>query len=182
MLSLEVMDQQDVNSRVEHRTNMFVLAALSSASASGQVKIRNMSPNGALIEGPVLPAVGEQLHLSRGTSSVRGRIAWCHAGKAGVQFDGRAEVGDWTPGGTIAQQRVDLVVRQVKAGAVPLGADEHFISQGLGPSDLEELAQAVDALSDALADDPVTVARFGTKLQTLDVASQVLRKLSRRSR
>lgn len=45
---------------------MFVLATLSSAGASGQVKIRNTSATGALIEGPALPAVGEQLHLSRG--------------------------------------------------------------------------------------------------------------------
>ncbi len=181
MLSAEVMDQRDENSRVEQRTNMFVLATLSSASASGQIKIRNMSPSGALIEGPVLPAVGEQLHLTRGASSVRGRIAWCFAGKAGVRFDGRVEVGDWTPGGNTAQQCVDRVVQQVKAGAVPLGADERSISQGLGSSDLERLARAVDALSDALADDPATVARFGTKLQTLDMASQVLRKLSRRA-
>lgn len=180
MLSAEVIDHQDDEQRIEPRTNMFVLATLSSASASAQVKIRNMSPNGALIEGPALPAVGEQLHLSRGASSVRGRVAWARAGKAGVRFDGRVEVGDWTPGGNTAQQRVDKVVEQVRAGVVPLGADERSTAQGLGSPDLERLAQAIDALSDALADDPATVARFGTKLQTLDVASQVLRKLSRR--
>jgi hypothetical protein len=181
VLSSRLLDDQDVNNRIEQRTNLFVLATLSSASASGQVRIRNMSPIGALIEGPVLPAVGEQLHLSRGASSIEGRIAWCRAGKAGVRFCARVEVGAWTPGGNTAQHRVDGVVQQVKTGAVPLGADERSISQALGSSDLERLAKAVDSLSDALADDPATVARFGSKLQTLDVASQVLRKLSRRT-
>jgi hypothetical protein len=159
---------------------VFVLATLSSAGASGQVKIRNTSATGAFIEGPALPAVGEQLHLSRGASSIRGRIAWSLASKAGARFGGRVEVGDWTPGGNSAQQRVHKVVRQIKAGALPLGLDERSISYELCSSDLERLAQAVDALSDALADDPATVARLGTKLQALDVASQVLGKLSRR--
>ncbi len=181
MLSLEVMGRQDDNSRVEQRTNMFVLAAFSSVSASGQVKIRNLSPSGALIEGPALPAVGERLHLSRGTSSARGRIVWCTTAKAGVKFDDRVEVGDWTPGRNATQQHVDRVVKQVKAGAVPLGADEGSISHGLSASNLERLAEEVDGLSDALADEPGIVARFGAKLQTLDVASQVLRKLSRRA-
>lgn len=173
------MDHQDGNARVEQRTNMFVLATFFSASASGQIKIRNMSPSGALIEGSVMPAVGEQLHLSRGTASIKGRVVWCLAGKAGVEFDGRVAVGDWTPGRNSAQERLDHVVQQVKSGAVPSGADERSISQALGSSDLERLARAVDVLSDALADDPTIVARFGTKLQTLDVASQVLRKISR---
>lgn len=180
VLSSQILDGQDVNSRIEQRTNLFVLAALSSASASGQVRIRNMSPNGALIEGPVLPAVGEHLHLSRGASSIEGHIMWCRDGKAGVRFSARIDVGAWTPGGNTAQQSVDRVVQQVKTGAGPLGADERSISQGLGSSDLERLAKAVDALADALADDPATVARLGAKLLTLDVASQVLRKLSRR--
>lgn len=178
MLSPQAIDDQDVNSRIEQRTNMFVLATLSSASATGQVKIRNMSSHGALVEGPVLPALGEPLHLSRGKLSVKGQIVWCRAGKAGVRFNAPVEVGGWTPGGNAAQQRADHVVQQVKAGAVPLASDELTALQGLRPSDLQRLANAVDSLSDALADDPAIVARFGAKLQTLDVASQILRKLS----
>lgn len=181
MLSSQNNADQDVNSRNEQRTNLFVLAALSSASASGQVRIRNMSPDGALIEGPTLPAVGERCCLSRGASSVKGRIVWRHGTKAGVRFYARVEVDAWTPGGNSEQRRVDRGVVQAKTGAVPLGEDEQAISQGLGSSHLERLAKAVDSLSDALADDPATVARLGSKLQTLDVASQVLRRLSRRT-
>ncbi len=179
MLSLKLLDHPDGNGRREQRTNMFVLAVVSSPSVSGQVKIRNMSPSGALIEGPALPAVGERLHLSRGASSIEGRVAWCASGKAGVRFDGSVAVSDWTPGANTAQQRVDRVVEQAKAGAAPSGEHEHSIPPRLGASDLSRLARAVDALSDALADDPATVARFGAKLQTLDVVSQALRKLAR---
>jgi hypothetical protein len=129
----------------------------------------------------MLPAVGEQLHLSRGASSIEGRIGWCRVGKAGVRFCARVEVGAWTPGGNTAQHRVDGVVQQVKTGAVSLSADGRSISQALGSSEFERFAKAVDSLSNALADDPATVARFGSNLQALDVASHGLRKLSRRT-
>ena len=39
-------------------------------------------------------------------------------------------------------------------------------------------ASAADALADDLAEDPAVVARFMTKLQTLDIAAQTLRKLA----
>ena len=44
--------------------------------------------------------------------------------------------------------------------------------------DVTAIAAAVEALADDLAEDPAVVARFMTKLQSLDVAAQTLRKLS----
>lgn len=107
--------------------------------------------------------------------------SWCRPGKVGVRFRARIEVSAWTPGGSTAQQRVDRMVQRVKADAVPLGTEDRSNSQGFSSSDLELLAKAVDSLSDALADNPGIVSRCGTNLQALDVASQVLRKLSKRT-
>lgn len=179
MRVMEAMDEVQSESRREQRTNMFVLATLASGQAFGSVKIRNMSSGGAMVEGAALPPAGALVELTRGTSSVRGRIAWSISGRAGVRFAGHVDVSEWTPGGNKGQERVDRVVQQVRAGVVPLGADERSVSQGLGALNLAKLARAIDSLADSLADDPMTVARFGTKLQTLDLASQVLRKLSR---
>jgi hypothetical protein len=44
--------------------------------------------------------------------------------------------------------------------------------------DFRRLARAIDALADELADDPAVVARYGTKLQALDMAGQALRKVA----
>lgn len=160
---------------------MFVLATIASLTAFGSVKVRNMSLSGALIEGAALPAIDEVVYLSRGANTVQGRVAWSTGGRAGIHFDGRVEVSEWTPGGNRRQDKVNLLVRQVKAGAIPLGAAELDPPDGLAPSDLAKLARAIDRLADTLADDPVIVRRFGAQLQTLDIASQVLGKLSKRT-
>ena len=44
---------------------MLVLASMAAESVSGPIKIRNMSPEGALIESSALPQVGEHLSLRR---------------------------------------------------------------------------------------------------------------------
>lgn len=169
--------------RIELRTNMFVLATISALSASGPVKIRNLSPSGALVEGAVLPPAGEQVELRRGARVAYGRVAWCQNGKAGLRFDGRLQISDWMPNGDQGQQRVDSVVEELKDNGVTASSlVDSSISQfaRLAPSDLRRLARELDVLADEFAEDIYVVGRFGTKLQTLDIVSQVLRRLSGR--
>ena len=44
--------------------------------------------------------------------------------------------------------------------------------------DMERVAGSLDELADALADSPHVVMQFAEKLQALDIAAQLLRKLS----
>lgn len=175
------MTGQQSGARVELRANMFVLATISSGSASGPVKIRNMSPSGALIEGAALPSVGARVELRRGGSSMGGAVVWSLDGKAGLRFDGRVDVAEWMPGGHVGQQRVDSVIEQLKSGAARMPAPEDkslLRSNKPAAADLRQLARALDSLADDLADDFSVVNRLGAKLQALDIASQVLRKLA----
>jgi hypothetical protein len=156
---------------------MFVLATMSAAQASGPVKIRNMSASGALIEGASLPQAGESITLRRGDKAIAARIVWSEHGRAGLRFAGRATVRDWLPSAQSGQQDVDEAFQAVKSGEVV----ERMIAPTIGPftsSDLRQLARAIDALADDLADDAAFISRHGTKLQALDVASQTLRKLA----
>jgi hypothetical protein len=160
---------------------MFILAAITAPSASGPVKIRNLSPSGALIEGATLPSTGERMELRRGANFVRGNVVWCQDGKAGLRFDGQVEVAEWMSRADAGQQRVDRIVEQAKAGAAtPSYPTETSVSRfaDLAPADLRNLALALDSLADDLADDAAVVARLGAKLQSLDIVSQVLRRLS----
>lgn len=176
---------QPETQRAHARTSMFVLASMAAASASGPVKIRNMSPSGALIEGGTLPHVGEHLSIRRGELAVAGRIVWRLDGRAGLQFDGEVDVADWMPAGGNRQQKVDQTFQELKAAAaapiVPAPAVTPAPPPRLGPSpierlDLLETADALDALADFLAEDAEMIARLSTKLQTLDIASQLLRR------
>lgn len=167
----------------EPRTNLFVLATMTARGASGPVRIRNLSPCGAMIEGASLPAAGERYELTRGANSVGGRVVWCAEGRAGLRFEGRVEVAAWMPSGHAAQLRVDQVFQQIKtipAAPVPVPAPALplTLDAALSPTQLRRLARDIESLADDLADDAAVVARFATKLQTLDLASQALRKLS----
>jgi len=167
--------------RVEPRTNMFVMAALVTGTSRETVKVRNMSPGGALIEGQVLPHPDTQCLLHRGDISLEAVVVWIKPGKAGIKFRHRADVGLWLPSGRRTQSEVDVAVQTAKAElvAAPVAkVTAPLFSAELSREDVAHTAAAMEALADDLAEDPAVVARFMTKLQTLDIAAQTLRKLA----
>jgi hypothetical protein len=157
---------------------MFVLATMAAASATGPIKIRNMSLGGALLEGGALPGVGEHLSLRRGELAISGQIVWRQQGKAGLSFDHDVEVTDWLPAGSGGQQRVDRTFHEFSTNSPPSrpvnGAPPE--ASAVGKSDLLTVANALDVLADILAEDPRIVALHASKLQVLDAASQILRR------
>lgn len=170
--------------RSEGRNNLFVVAALSSETASGPVRIRNISPHGALIEGPVLPPKGTSLRLSRGSLSVTGNIVWRRENRAGVRFDSAVIVADWLPNGraTTGQQKVDEIVHAYKSQKAPAGAVTSPVSkrasEGLDVgASLLHIRSALTAAAEELASDPFVAARHVRALQTIDVATQELGRL-----
>lgn len=166
--------------RAHQRTSLFVLATMTAPSVSGPVKIRNIALCGALIEGAALPEPGEQVSLRRGELSVSGKIVWRLDGKAGVQFDTQVKVASWLPAGSGGQQQVDRTFHELKenpghAAPSPAAPGENLPT---GHLNLLNVAEALDSLADALAEDSRVVAAHGSKLQALDIASQVLRKFA----
>lgn len=167
--------------RSEPRTNMFVMAAISAPTASGPVRIRNLSPSGALIEAKALPMPGELVMLRRGEDTISGKVVWTEGGKAGLHFEAKVHVARWLPAGQTAQARVDEAFQQMKdaaSGSPPAASAAPLHSQMPTALDFRRLARAIDALADELADDPAVVAGYGTKLQALDMAGQALRKVA----
>jgi hypothetical protein len=161
------------------RRNMFVMAALSGDEFSEPVKVRNLSSTGALIEGTVLPKVGARVTLRRGNSTACGVIVWCIGGKAGLKVDGHLEVADWMPGDHTHKNGIDSVIAKVsEERAVGLIAPALERSVAVNAIELRSLADAIGTLADDLSDDKQVVVRFASKLQTLDIAVQVLRKLA----
>ena len=161
---------------------MFVIATMSALTASGPIKIRNLSKHGALIEGAALPGLGDHLKLQRGSASATGQVVRVHGNKAGVRFDGPIDVVHWLPSGHLGQQRVDDVFHSIKADTA-LCADyrDTVLPTSRTPADptqLRQLALELNSLADDLAGDASVVLRHGLKLQSLDVVSQMLRRLA----
>lgn len=163
------------------RTNMFVMASLVTNTAREAIKVRNMSPGGALVEGLRLPAPGIACLLHRGDISLEATVVWARDGKAGIRFRDRADVGLWLPSGRRTQSEVDVAIKAAKAELVTAPVAKipaPLFSTELSREDVVHTAASMEALADELADDPAVVARFMTKLQTLDIAAQTLRKLA----
>lgn len=81
------MDQSNHPSqRQSRRSNVLLAATIDVSGASIPVKLRNLSEQGALIQGDRLPVEGSEVRFRRNELSVAGRIAWVDGQHAGVAF------------------------------------------------------------------------------------------------
>lgn len=153
---------------------MFVMASISATTASGPVKIRNLSPQGALIASSVLPSAGESLELKPGPLFAAGQVVWRQGNKAGLRFDRLIEVVDWLPSGNSARQAVGGVYPPNNVGehGQATAANELVTAQRpIDNNQLRRLARALDLLADDLVNDADVRTRHGQKLHCLDIAA-----------
>lgn len=159
--------------RRQARTHLFVAATLYADAGSTSVTIRNMSQSGALIEGAVLPGVGERISLKRGQLQAAGAIAWRAGRRAGVRLEAAVHVRDWMSRQVSAgQQRVDELVSIVrnhgpKATALPPPSPVQMSCE----AELHQLRLDLGELETALLKDIVLVATH-PEIQTIDIAIQ----------
>lgn len=166
------------------RASLYLAAALYCDGSSSPVKIRNISTTGALVEGTTIPAGGSLVQLVRGGLIVHGLVAWSCEGRCGLKFSGSVDVQQWRASPSNSeQQRVDEIVRLVKAGAVPLpvpplsqvGEPEEVRDTSSDLSaDLARASRLLEILGEVLAGDANIVTQHGTALQNLDIAMQVI--------
>ena len=169
--------------RGANRASIYIAAALYCDGSPSPVKIRNISATGALLEGAVIPSVGALVQLVRGELIVHGLVAWTSDCRCGLKFSGCIDVQQWRAVRCNSeQQRVDEVVRLVKAGAVPLPVpplSQHRPQERHDPGaelsgDLQRASQLLDNLGGVLAGDVDIIERHGPALQNLDIAMQVI--------
>ena len=81
------MDQSSITqNRQSRRSNVLLAATIEALGAVIPVKLRNLSTEGALIEGEGLPIEGSEVLFRRNELSVSSRVAWVHGTQAGVAF------------------------------------------------------------------------------------------------
>ena len=72
------------------RDSLFMVAQLRIAddATAVDVRVRNLSPGGLMIELDRMVAPGVAVSLSlRGVGEVTGKVAWCTRGRVGIAFD-----------------------------------------------------------------------------------------------
>jgi hypothetical protein len=186
-MSLTSPESRASDARLAARSSLYLGAALYCDGSSTPARIRNISTGGALVEAAVVPEVGDLVQLVRGTLIVHGLVIWSEEDRCGLKFSGAVDVQQWRSAPTNhQQQRVDELVRLVKAGAVPLpvaGYGEPRRGCGMSATsedmaaDLRRVTELLDNLADVLAADPDVVVRHGIALQNLDISTQVIAAL-----
>lgn len=81
------MDQSSASqNRKTRRSNVLMSASLELSGTALPVKLRNLSAEGALVEGEKLPVEGASILFRKGDLSMAGTVAWVKGRQAGVNF------------------------------------------------------------------------------------------------
>ena len=81
------MDESSpTQNRKSRRSNVLMSASLELSGTSLPVKLRNLSAEGALVEGERLPVEGASILFRKGDLGVAGTVAWVKGSQAGVNF------------------------------------------------------------------------------------------------
>jgi PilZ domain-containing protein len=82
------MDQSSIaQNRSSRRSKVLLAASIDLGGRTIPVKLRDLCPGGALIEGDALPIEGSRIQFRREHLSVSCRVAWSHGRRAGLAFD-----------------------------------------------------------------------------------------------
>ena len=84
------MDQHCEDDGPHHRQSkrslVLLTAKVKTADRVIDVRLRNLSQNGALLEAETPPDVGTELIFERGETVVKARVAWTSEGRFGIAF------------------------------------------------------------------------------------------------
>ena len=87
------LPMQVVPKRTPPRSRVYMVAWLSGSNGWEEVRLRDISRSGALVETSEVPAVGSRVQLMRGGTRVGARVAWIDRTWFGVEFDRPLETG-----------------------------------------------------------------------------------------
>ncbi|MCM8557104.1 PilZ domain-containing protein [Sphingomicrobium sediminis] len=118
------MDQSSTNqNRKAPRSHFFMKASIELDGRHHDVRLRNLSAEGALIEAEDLPVEGAEILFRKEKLSVPGRIAWSADGRAGVAFAQRLEP-------DVVRRHVPQPRQRANAPTRRPGLKSHELSEG----------------------------------------------------
>lgn len=81
------MDESaNTQNRRSRRSHLLMTAILETSGRAVQVKLRNLSAEGAQVEGDQLPVEGTELMFRKGDLAVAGCVIWTKGRSAGIRF------------------------------------------------------------------------------------------------
>lgn len=86
------MDESSATqNRRSRRSNVLMAASIEAVAGAVGVTLRNLSAEGALVEGDDIPDAGSQVVFRKNDLAVSGRVAWVSERRAGIAFDAKLQ-------------------------------------------------------------------------------------------
>jgi hypothetical protein len=174
------MSENHPNARANERSNVFLSAALYTPTRSYPVRIRNISVDGALVDGANLPDQGSAVSLRRAHLAVDGEIAWRAGELRGVHFSSTIDVDEWVRlKGHAGQQRVDQVIAAIRTPECEPKFMGDAPNVGVGWESVESISTALEQICERLSNSPSLTAEIAEEVLRLDSIVHALRQLAR---
>jgi len=124
------MDEScNTQNRRSRRSPVLLSAKVDVLGVEVSVILRNLSSDGALIEGEQLPREGATTTFSRKDLTVEGRIAWVEGRFAGLAFDRSLDREELLQHVPAPRQRVDTTFRRPGLASRPISDEERKMIQ-----------------------------------------------------
>lgn len=86
------MDESSIKQdRRSQRSNVLMAAVIEADAGPFKVMLRNLSADGALIEGDFVPEPGSAVVFRKKDLVISGRVAWVNDRRAGINFDDKLD-------------------------------------------------------------------------------------------
>ena len=119
------MDESSMSqNRRSRRSNVLMAASLETPTGSANVTLRNLSAEGALVEGDDIPEAGQQLVFRKNDLAVNGRVAWISERRAGIAFDAKLKTETVLRHIPEPKHRAELNFKRPRLSSPPLSAEE----------------------------------------------------------
>jgi len=132
------MDESGITqNRRSRRSHMLMTATLEHSGRAAQVTLRNMSSDGAQVEGVQLPVEGTQLLFRKGDLAVAGCVIWTKGKQAGIRFEQPLDTAIVLNHVPVARPRKPVIFRRPGLGSRALTEQERALAETwitLGPA------------------------------------------------
>jgi hypothetical protein len=134
------MDESSIiQNRRSNRSPVLLSAKLELNGAEFPVILRNLSAQGALIEGGKLPPEGATTNFQRKDLTIKGKLVWVEGRYAGVAFERPLERDELLQHVPKPRQRVEQQFRRPRLACEPLTeADRKMVQMWMSPISLQK--------------------------------------------
>ena len=129
-------ESQTTQNRRSRRSHMMMTATLDYSGRAVKVTLRNLSSDGAQVEGAQLPVEGTDLLFRKGDLAVAGSIIWTNGKQAGIRFEQDLDPATMLNHVPVARPRNLVDFRRPGLGSRALTTQERTLAENwisLGP-------------------------------------------------